>query len=253
MASSRKSSRDSGPAGVEDLAARVAARVADRVEPGDRLLAGLSGGVESVALLDCLQRCARRLRLRLSALHVNHGLHPNAPSWAAFCRRWCRARGVPFLSVTVRVGRGGSIEAAARAARYAAYARQDCDFVVLAHHCDDQVETFLLQLLRGAGIKGLAAMPPLKSKVESRKSEGTSPGILRPLLDATRAEILEYAKARKLAWIEDDSNADVRFARNYLRHEVLPALARRFPAYRSTIARSVGHLAEAALLLDEMA
>jgi tRNA(Ile)-lysidine synthase len=247
MASTRKSSRNSRPARrAEEVAARVAARIASAVEPGAHLAVGLSGGVDSVTLLDCLQRCAARLRFRLSALHVNHQLSPNAARWLSFCRQLCRARDIPFHGVKVTVRRGGGVEAAARAARYAVFARHDCDAVVLAHHRDDQVETFLLQLLRGAGVKGLAAMPPV------RKSD-PSPAILRPLLDVTRAEILEYAKARKLEWIEDESNADARLRRNYLRHEVLPAVARRFPAYRATIARSVGHLAEAAVLLDEMA
>jgi tRNA(Ile)-lysidine synthase len=262
MASSRKSSRDKSPprprlkkgaSEAGELAERVALRLAACVKPGDHLVVGLSGGVDSVVLLDCLQRCASRLRIRLSALHVNHQLNPNARRWVSFCRRWCRARGIPCASVKVKVDRSGGVEAAARAARYAAYARRECDAIALAHHRDDQVETFLLQLLRGAGVKGLAAMPLLKSKVESRKSKGKSPSLLRPMLDVTRAEILAYSKARKLKWVEDDSNADVRFARNYLRHAVLPVLARRFPACLSTIARSIGHVAEAARLLDEVA
>ena len=250
MASSRKSSRSNTP-GKADLAGRVAAQVAARVKPADRLVVGLSGGVDSVVLLDCLQRCAGRVGFRLSALHVNHQLSPNAARWTSFCRRICRARGISFRTVKVKVPRGG--EAAARAARYAAFAREECDTIALAHHRDDQVETFLLQLLRGAGVKGLAAMPLLKSKVESRKSERRLPAIVRPLLDTTRAEILEYAKARRLKWIEDESNADVRYARNYLRHEVLPAVGRRFPAYLSTISRSIGHVADAARLLDDLA
>ena len=251
MASSRKSSRDNSAApGRADLAGRVAASLEACVKPAGQLVVGLSGGVDSVVLLDSLQRCAGRLGFELSALHVNHQLSPNAARWASFCQRLCRARGIPFHAVKVEVRRGGG-EAAARAARYAAFARHECDVIALAHHRDDQVETFLLQLLRGAGVKGLAAMPLLKSKVE--KSEGRAPAIVRPLLDATRAQILEYAKARKLKWIEDESNADVGYARNYLRHEVLPVIGRRFPAYLSTIARSVGHVADAARLLDEVA
>ncbi|HSF22538.1 MAG TPA: tRNA lysidine(34) synthetase TilS [Burkholderiales bacterium] len=256
MASSRKSSRSK----AIDLTARVAGQLQPIVRPSDRLLAGLSGGVDSVVLLDVLARVAPRLRLRLSALHVNHQLSPNAGRWESFCRRLCRARGIPFQSVKVGVRRGDSVEAAARAARYAAFARQDCEYVVLAHHRDDQVETLLLQLLRGAGVKGLAAMPAIR-KAESRTqksdpsvgSRQSSPAILRLLLDVTRAEILAYAKARKLKWIEDESNQDIYFRRNFIRHEVLPVLARRFPAYRATLARAAGHLAEAALLLDELA
>jgi tRNA(Ile)-lysidine synthase len=252
------------------LVARVAAQLKDIVKPSDRLLVGLSGGVDSVVLLDGLQRVARKLRLRLSALHVNHQLSPHARRWEAFCGRLCRARGIPFQSVKIRVRRGDSLEAAARAARYAVFARQACDYVVLAHHRDDQVETLLLQLLRGAGVKGLAAMPLLRDEGGGRRAEGKSAKphrfdsssliphpsslrILRPLLDVTREEILEYAKRRKLKWIEDESNADIYFQRNYLRHEVLPVIARRFPAYRVTLARAAGHLAEAARVLDEIA
>ena len=242
MASSRKSSRSK-----PDLAARVAAQLENVVKPSDRLLAGLSGGVDSVVLLDILAHLARRGRFRLSALHVNHQLSPNARRWEAFCRRLCSARGIPFRSVRVNVARGDSVEGAARAARYVAFAREPCDLVVLGHHRDDQVETLLLQLLRGGGVKGLASMPRM------RKDEGGRTSILRPLLDATREDILEYARKRGLKWIEDESNRDTAFQRNFIRHEVLPVIARRFPAYRATVARAAAHLAEAARVLDELA
>ena len=282
MASSRKSSRSAPPfhpplkkggdtAGggspltkggrkAGGLAARVAAKLKDIVKPSDRLLVGLSGGVDSVALLDCLLRVSRLLQFRLSALHINHQLSPNAGRWSAFCKTLCTGRGIPFQSVKVKVRRGDSLEAAARAERYAVFATRDCDYVVLAHHRDDQVETLLLQLLRGAGVKGLAAMPTLRKGKGKREkgspsavSRQSSPDILRPLLDTTRAEILEYAKKRKLKWIEDESNADTHFQRNFLRREVLPIIERRFPSYRNTLARSAHHLAEAARLLDEVA
>jgi tRNA(Ile)-lysidine synthase len=248
MASSRKSSRSR----ATDVAARVAGQLKHIVKPSDRLLAGLSGGVDSVVLLDVLARVVPRLRLRLSALHVNHQLSPNARRWESFCRRLCRARGIPFQSVKVGVRRGDSVEAAARAARYAAFARQDCDYVVFAHHRDDQVETLLLQLLRGAGVKGLAAMPLLRTEDRGSRIEGSA-RILRPLLEVTRDEILEYARKHGLKWIEDESNQNIYFQRNFIRHEVLPVIARRFPAYRVTLARAAGHLAEAARLLDELA
>jgi tRNA(Ile)-lysidine synthase len=260
MASSRKSSRSR-----TDLAARVAAQVRTVIRPRDRLLVGLSGGVDSVVLLDALHRIARTLGFHLSALHVNHQLSPNAGRWSAFCRDWCRARGIPFRAVKVRVLRGNSVEAAARAARYAAFAGAAADYVVLAHHQDDQAETVLLQLLRGAGVKGLAAMPLLRAEGRGPRVEGkttrhstldtrhAAPAILRPLLDVTRSEIEAYARKRKLKWIEDESNQDIYFQRNYLRHEVLPVVARRFPAYRATLARAAQHLAEAARTLDEVA
>jgi tRNA(Ile)-lysidine synthase len=160
------------------------------------------------------------------------------------------------------VPRGNSVESAARAARYAVFAAEAVEYIVLAHHQDDQAETVLLQLLRGAGVKGLAAMPLVrKAEGGRRKAEGVpssithhpSPAILRPLLDVTRAEIEAYARKRKLKWIEDESNQDTYFQRNYLRHEVLPVIARRFPAYRATLARAAHHLAEAARTLDEVA
>jgi tRNA(Ile)-lysidine synthase len=267
MASSRKSSKSK--ARPRDLAARLLARLAPIVLPGDRLVVGLSGGVDSMALLDCMQRVAARLGVRLGALHVNHQLSPNAGAWDAFCRRQCKARGVRYASVRVVVSRAESVEAAARDARYSVFARQRADYIVLAQHQDDQVETLVLQLLRGAGVKGLAAMPLLrKSEGRSQKAEGVqgrrgvyplpvthhpSPGLLRPLLEVTRAEILEYAAKRRLEWIEDESNASIDFRRNFLRHEVLPVIARCFPSYRVTVARSAGHLAEAAELLDELA
>jgi tRNA(Ile)-lysidine synthase len=263
MASSRKSSR-SKPASA-DPAARVAAQLQDIVKPSDRLVVGLSGGVDSVVLLDCLLRAARPQRFRLSALHVNHQLSPNAGRWSAFCRGLCRERGIPFRAVRVSVPRGDSVEGAARVARYAAFARQAADYIVLAQHQDDQAETVLLQLLRGAGVKGLAAMPLLRAEGRGPRVEGkttrhstldarhATPAILRPLLDVTRAEIEAYARKRGLKWIEDESNQDTYFLRNYLRHEVLPAIARRFPAYRATLARAARHFADAAGMLDEAA
>ena len=225
--------------------------------------------MDSIVLLDALHRIARTLGFHLAALHVNHQLSPNAGRWSVFCRDWCRARGIPFRAVKVRVPRGNSLEAAARAARYAAFAGAAADYVVLAQHQDDQAETVLLQLLRGAGVKGLAAMPIIRSEDRGSRIQGKprtrslpqlnpqssipNPRIFRPLLDVTRAEIEAYARQRKLKWIEDESNQDVYFQRNFLRHEVLPVLAKRFPAYRATIARSAAHLAEAARLLDEVA
>jgi tRNA(Ile)-lysidine synthase len=138
------------------------------------------------------------------------------------------------------------IEAAARKLRHEALARQPADFIALAHHQDDQAETLLLQLLRGAGVKGMAAMPSLKLR------EG-APALLRPLLDISRAELLDYARQHSLQWVEDESNADDNYPRNFLRHRVFPLLGERFPACRTTLARSAHHFAEAGMLLDALA
>ncbi len=229
--------------------ARVAERTLEAlVKTGDRLCVGLSGGIDSMVLLDVIVALAPRRRWRVSAIHVNHQLSPNAPVWAAFCRRACRAHGVPLRVVKVEVTRGergkGS-EAAARAARYDAYRACRADHMLLAHNQDDQVETLLLRLLRGAGVKGLAAMPLARADGDLH--------VVRPLLDVSRREIERYARRRKLEWVDDESNADTYFLRNFLRGEILPRIEPRVPGYRATLTRAAAHFAEAAALLDEMA
>ncbi|NDP43117.1 MAG: tRNA lysidine(34) synthetase TilS, partial [Aromatoleum sp.] len=213
-----------------------------------RVAVALSGGRDSMVLLDALARFAPTHRIALSALHVHHGLSPNADDWAAFCAGECTRRNVPLSVARVRVDRapGQSLEAAARAARYAAFAVAGVDVIALAHHADDQAETLLLQLLRGAGPQGLGAMPTLRGG-------GTAPALMRPLLDLPRAAIEASAAALDIQWIDDESNADTRMKRNYLRHEVAPRLAAAFPGFPATLARAAGHQAEAAMLLDDLA
>lgn len=209
----------------------------------------LSGGADSVVLLDILAQLRAPLHFRLSALHVNHQISPNAPQWAEFCAGLCAGRDIPFRAVRVEVAHqpGESLEARARAARYRAFSEQPADFVVLAQHLDDQAETLLLQLLRGAGAKGLSGM----GEVQARGGgQGT---MIRPLLGIPRRAILDYAALRGLRWVEDESNADIAFDRNYLRHQVLPLLGRRFPGYRETFARAGRNLAESAQLMDDLA
>jgi len=260
MANSRKSKP--GRPVSPDLLSRVAENIEDIVRTGDRLVVGLSGGVDSVALLDLLARIAARRRFKLSAIHVNHQLSPHASRWAEFCRKLCRDRNIPLRVAKVTVRRGDSVEAAARAARYDAFRRMRVEYVVLAHNQDDQAETLLLQLLRGAGVKGLAAMPVVRGEergagreANNRRETASRPvfRILRPLLNVPRSEIEAYAKQHGLAWVEDESNIDSYFLRNFLRREVLPVIAQRVPAYRATLARSARNLAEAAELLDELA
>jgi tRNA(Ile)-lysidine synthase len=226
----------------------VARELTAHVVRGARLCVGLSGGVDSVVLLDIVSALALQHGWQLSALHINHQLSPHASEWARFCRRLCRERGVPLRVVKVTVPRGDSIEAAARAARYAAYRLQPADNVLLAQHQDDQAETVLLQLLRGAGVKGLAAMPPVR---EDKWRAGLR--LLRPLLGVTRDAIEQYAAAHELAWVEDDSNRDAYYLRNFLRREIMPRIEARAPQYRTTLTRAAGHLAEAAQLLEALA
>lgn len=247
-AESRRVKSARASAAVDALVRRVEDVLAARVPHGAHLCVGLSGGVDSVVLLDLLTVSASRHRWKLSALHVNHQLNPHASEWVRFCRAFCRERNVPLRVVKVTVAHGDSIEAAAREARYAAYRAQAADHVVLAQHQDDQAETVLLQLLRGTGVKGLAAMPVARA-------DAARPGLrlLRPLLSVTRADIVDYAAARDLSWVEDDSNGDTYYLRNFLRQDILPRIETRVPEYRRTLVRAAGHMAEAAQLLDALA
>ncbi len=237
------------------MLARVRAQLSDIVPSGSRIVVALSGGIDSIVLLDVMRRIAARRRWRLSALHVNHQLQDAAPQWVQFCRRLCRARGVPLRVVKVDVPRGNSVERAAREARYGALLRARADFIALAHNRDDQAETLLLHLLRGAGIRGLAGMRVVADVPALTALEGVTdtPRLLRPLLDVPRSDIRAYAERRKLAWIDDPSNAATDYTRNFLRIEVMPRISERFPAYREALARTGRHATEAGQLLDELA
>ncbi len=231
-----------------DLIEQVATEITPLLAAQDTILIGLSGGMDSVALLHILHQLSPRFCWHISALHVHHGISPHADAWADFCTQLCTKYQIPLHIERVDIVplREHGIEAAARKLRHAAFAAQSCDYVALAHHADDQVETLLLQLLRGAGVRGASAMPLLARR-------DNLPDLLRPLLRHSRQEILAYANAQQLQWIEDESNADHRYPRNFLRHRVLPVLEEKFPAYRDTLVRSTEHFAEAGELLDELA
>jgi len=211
------------------------------------LRVGLSGGIDSVVLLHVLARSLGWPADRLLAVHVNHGLSPHASRWAEFCQRFCRRLGVPLQIVAVDVVRGNSTEAAARTARYGVFAAGGAAPMVLAHNRDDQAETVLLQLLRGAGPRGLSAMP------EMRAATGAMPAVVRPLLEVPRAAIAAYARRHRLRWVEDESNLDQAYVRNFLRHDIMPRLQKKLPGTDLTLARAARHQAEASALLDVLA
>lgn len=240
----------------QDLPAHVDARIASQVPHGAQVCVGYSGGLDSSVLLDLLARGRERSGIALCAVHVHHGLSPQADRWVAHCEARALTLGVPLAIERVVVDRASAlgIEGAARAARYAAYARTGARFVALAHHLDDQAETVLLQLLRGSGMKGLAAMAGELPLFEPSPSRGAPVAtVLRPLLDVPRETLRDYARARGLEWIEDESNDSLDMQRNALRHTIIPLLAERFPAWRVTLARSARHAASAERLLAQLA
>jgi len=207
-----------------------------------------SGGLDSTVLLHLLASLANTETLPpLSAVHVHHGLQAAADAWPAHCQSICDNLGVPLSVKRVQVQPGASLERAAREARYRAFAEVTGagEVVLTGQHRDDQAETLLFRLLRGAGVRGLAAMPAQRPLAGGY--------LVRPLLDVSREALEVYAHEHQLKWIEDPSNADSRFSRNYLRHRVLPALTERWPQAVTGLARTAEHLGEAKGLLDELA
>lgn len=234
------------------FSAQALARVlADRLglTPDTPLKIAFSGGLDSHVLLHAL--CALRDPLcpSITAVHIDHGLQKDSSAWAQHCVQVCAGLGVSCLVERVEVHKihEEGLEAAARRARYARLARHVSagEVMLTAHHVDDQAETVLLQLLRGAGVHGLAAMPAM--------AEFSAGHLARPLLEFTRHELEAYANAHGLRWIEDASNQDTRLARNFLRHRIFPLVGERWPGAARQLARSARHAAEAAGLLDEMA
>ena len=205
----------------------------------------LSGGVDSVVLLHLLHQLQKTQNFTLKASHVHHGLSKNADKWVKFCEKLCTKLSIPLDVNYVKLPQKKSlgIEGEARQLRYEKLLQSQTDLVVLAHHEDDQAETFLLQLIRGAGVKGLSSMAHFDA---TRR-------LWRPLLNASRIDIESYAKKHKLKWIEDESNQNIDFDRNFIRSKVLPILKNRFSHIIKVVSRSSSHLAEAQHLLDDLA
>lgn len=223
--------------------------------PGLPLTIAFSGGADSTALL---LACVRRWPGQILALHVHHGLQAAADEFERHCRAVCEMLDVPLTvrHVSARAAAGQSPEQAARAARYRSFIEhlseaaqtgqvdRASNDIAIAHHADDQVETLLLALSRGAGLPGLAAMP-------ARWSVGAL-AFHRPLLKVPQSQLRDWLERQTVGWIEDPSNGDERFTRNRIRAQLLPALQAAFPAFRTTFARSAAHAAQGAELLAEL-
>lgn len=219
----------------------------DNIPPSTHFFVGYSGGLDSHVLLHAL--CHLLPVGHLTAVHINHQLSPHASQWQSHCEAVCRDLNIPLITHTLHLtkAKGDSLEALARHARYRCFAEhlQTNTCLVTAHHQDDQAETVLLQLLRGSGPHGLAAMPSLTEFVDGQH--------WRPLLDCAREQIEEYAKHYGLHWVDDESNANTDFSRNFLRHEILPRLKSHWPSASKTISRSAKHAAHAAAILNTQA
>lgn len=208
-----------------------------------------SGGMDSTALLHAAARVVPQLDIQLRAVHVDHGLHPLSPSWAAQCAEICEALSIPLQCVRANLipEKGESLEQQAREARYRIFNKvmADGDGLLTAHHERDQAETVFVQLFRGAGPKGLSAMPE-----SSPLGDGE---LIRPFLDVPYEALSQYATKHQLRWIDDPSNQCTDITRNFVRHDVLPMIQERWPTITRSISRSSRHCAEAAEILDTMA
>jgi len=241
MAVSPNSPSPEAHAAARPVGAAVARCLQRHVLAGQTVCVALSGGIDSVVLLHALREAGGDHLL--SAVHVDHGLQAASGEWAEFCRRLCADWQVPLTIARVEVERSDphGTEAAARCARHAVYARCEADWLALGHQRGDRAETLLINLLRGCGVRGAAAMPARRGR------------LLRPLIDCSRAQIAGYAAAFGLRWVEDGSNADTDFRRNFLRHDILPRLAARIPAAEAMLAAAAERFGEAQDLLDALA
>ncbi len=218
----------------------------NKCESVHRIWVAYSGGVDSHALLHRIQSFESQLPEIAGVVHINHGIHSDSDSWSKHCKAVATDLSLNYIEEKVILGEGEGLEDQARRARYSVFENllEKGDVLLMAHHQDDQAETFLLQALRGGGPKGIAAMPAV--------SELGLGCLLRPMLGVKRDEIINYASHHGLEWIEDSSNQDERFDRNHLRHSVMPLLEKRWPNAAGTLSRTAEHTASLVNITDEL-
>ena len=211
--------------------------------PFSTIWVGLSGGMDSMVLLHQIAQYPE-LKSKCRAIHVHHGLSPHADDWLGFCMQQTQVLEVPLVHEKVKIQSSSNIEELARNLRYGVYQKyvQSKDVLVLGHHLDDQIETFMMNVLRGSGLDGLSVMSMMKRQMGMM--------ICRPLLNTSRIDIESYAKQYQIDWIEDESNQNIRFARNYLRHEVLPKIQEYWPQYRKSMQKTLNHCHDALACLE---
>ncbi|OSI08985.1 tRNA(Ile)-lysidine synthase [Neisseria animaloris] len=231
---------------ANNLLEQVADAWPQHLPPQTVIEVGLSGGLDSVVLLHLLSCMRKRFRFVLKAVHVHHGLNEKADEWAAFCNTLCDRLDIPLRLEKVCVEKNGlGIEAAARKERYRIFSDGRSDIVALAHHRGDQVETFMLAAMRGGGLRALSAMPEWRALNERTQ-------IWRPLLGFTREQLADYADMHDLIYVEDSSNQDSGFLRNWLRNDALPVWRSRLPHLDNHIIGSIASLQNELALLDEI-
>lgn len=231
---------------VETPANAVATLLQQQLPEGGLVAVGFSGGVDSTVLLHLANK-HKPTNIELCALHINHGLLPQANQWEEHCRQQAEQLNLKFILQRVKLRLGSAEEAQARQARLKAYASSKADAILLGHHADDKAETILMRLLRGSGVRGLAGMMATKTMLEPKLV------LLRPLLKFTREQIVVTAKRMKLGWLEDPSNLVTDINRNWLRQEVLSTAQNKFPGAKQALVTASNNLAEVVELLNQLA
>lgn len=213
------------------------------------IVIAFSGGIDSSVMLNIMCKKRDKLKQSIEAIYIDHGLNDKSAEWGVFCSKECEKHQIAFKTIKIKEDcpKNSSIEAWARNIRYSLFVEsmKKNDILLTAHHQDDQVETFFLQLLRGAGPQGLASMPIVK-KIEHIFH-------IRPFLYFQRKEIIEYAHNHNISWLEDETNYDVKYQRNFIRHNVLPEISKVWPSYQQNILRTIKHQVEYKKILDEIA